>query len=88
MTVEIKSVFDRLRFMFKPDVVLAHYDPEKRSVIETDASDFVSGGMFFQYDENGVLRSITFLSKKHNSTKCNYEIYDKKFMTIIKIFEE
>jgi hypothetical protein len=40
----------------------------------------------FQMHEN-ILCSITYFFKKMNSIECNYMIYDKKFLTIIKEFE-
>ncbi len=44
--------------------------------------------IFSQYDENGVLHFIAYFFKKHNPTECNYEIYDKEFMAIVRAFEE
>ncbi len=41
-----------------------------------------------QYDENETLHSVTYFLKKHNSVKCNYEIYDKKLMIIVYAFEK
>lgn len=35
-----------------------------------------------------MLRPIAFMSKKMSPTKCNYEIYDKKLLAIIRAFEE
>jgi len=57
-------------------------------VIEIDALNYVFKNIFFQYDENEILHSITYFSKKHNSVKCNYEIYDKKLMIIVCAFEK
>ena len=56
--------------------------------MKADASDYVSAEVLFQRDEEGVLYSIVFFSKKHFSTECNYEIYDKELMTIVRCFEE
>ena len=35
-----------------------------------------------------MLRLITFISQKMLLIKCNYEIYDKKLLIIIKAFEK
>jgi hypothetical protein len=56
--------------------------------METDASNYVSTGMLSQYDDNGILHPVTFFSKKHSPAECNYEIYDKELMAIIRAFEE
>ena len=44
--------------------------------------------MLSQKKNNEILKSITFLFKKMSSTKYNYDIYDKKLMIIIRVFEK
>ena len=56
--------------------------------METDASDYVSAGILSQYGDDGILHPIAFFSKKHSPAECNYEIYDKELMAIVKAFEE
>ena len=41
-----------------------HFDPEKKIVVEVDASDWVVGGVLSQYDDEGTLRPVAFFSKK------------------------
>ncbi len=41
-----------------------------------------------QYNENEILHSITYFSKKHNSIECNYKIYNKELMIIVCTFEK
>ena len=86
-TASCQKAFDTLRAAFTTDVVLAHYDPERRIVVETDASDYVSAGILSQYDDEEVLRPIAYFSKKHTPAECNYEIYDKELMAIVRAFE-
>ena len=57
-------------------------------MIKTDASDYVSEEILSQYDENDVLHLITYFFKKHSSAECNYEIYNKELMAIVRTFEE
>jgi hypothetical protein len=57
-------------------------------VAETDASDFVSGGVLSQPDEENVLHPVAYFSKKHSPAECNYEIYDKQLLAIVRAFEE
>lgn len=40
-----------------------------------------------QYDKFEILQLIAFYSKRYNSAKCNYEIYDKELMAIVCAFE-
>ncbi len=57
-------------------------------MIEIDASNYVFKNILSQYDENKILHSIAYFSKKHNSVECNYEIYDKELMIIVCAFEK
>ena len=41
-----------------------------------------------QYDADGILHPVAFVSKKHSLMECNYEIYDEELMAIIRCFEE
>ncbi len=85
---ECQAAFETLKKAFTSDVILRHYDPDREIVVETDASDFVSGGILSQYDEQGELHPIAYFSKKHNPAECNYEIYDKELIAIVRAFEE
>jgi hypothetical protein len=38
--------------------------------------------------KNDELHSVTFFSKNLASIKCNYEIYDKELLTIVRCFEQ
>ncbi len=57
-------------------------------MIEINALNYVFENILFQYDENEILYSIAYFLKKHNSVKCNYEIYDKELMIIVCAFEK
>ena len=83
-----QAAFDKLREAFTSEIILAHFDPDRKIVVETDASDYVSAGILSQYDDNGILRPIAFYSKKHAPAECNYEIYDKELMAIVRAFEQ
>jgi hypothetical protein len=83
-----QTAFDRLKHAFTTAPVLAPFDWEKEIILETDASDYVSAGVLSQYGDDGILRPVAFFSKKHSVTECNYEIYDKELLAIIRCFEE
>lgn len=80
--------FETLKKAFTTAPILQHFNPEKEIIVETDASDYVSAGVLSQYDDNQVLHPIAFFSKKHTPAECNYEIYDKELLAIIRAFEE
>jgi len=57
-------------------------------MIKTNASNYVFEDILFQYNEDKVLHFVAYFLKKHNLVKCNYKIYDKELMTIVRAFEE
>ncbi|KAI0992257.1 hypothetical protein K3495_g15929 [Podosphaera aphanis] len=67
--------------------MLAHFDPGRQTVLETDASDFVTAAVLSQYDTSAVLRPVVFMSKKKLPAECNYDIYDKELLAIVNSFE-
>jgi hypothetical protein len=77
-----------LKNTFTSTPVLARLEPDHDVIVETDASDYVSAGVLSQYDDQGILHLVTFFSKKHSPAECNYEIYDKELMAIVRVFEE
>ena len=80
--------FNILKKAFISDVIFHHYNSDHKIVIEADASDYVSENILSQYNEDEVLHLVTYFLKKHNSTECNYEIYNKKLKVIVYAFEE
>ena len=86
--VECEASFQQLKHKFILAPILMHFDVEKEIIVETDASHYVSAGIMSQYDNNGVLHLVADFSKKHLPAECNYEIYDKELMAIIRCFEE
>ena len=82
-----KKTFDNFKVVFTTTFILLHYDPNKQTVVKTDVSDYMTAGVFSQYDDNGQLKPVVYFFCKMNPAECNYEIYDKKLLTIIKTFK-
>jgi len=80
--------FNILKKVFTFKIILRHYNSDHKIVIEINASNYVFKDIFFQYDENEILHSVTYFLKKHNSVECNYEIYDKELMIIVCTFKK
>ena len=81
-------VFDVLKKTFIFDVVFRHYNSNLKIVIEIDVSNYVFENILFQYDAQDVFHFIVYFFKKHNLVECNYKIYDKKLMIIVRVFEK
>ena len=85
---QMQVAFDTLKQLFSTQPILVHFDPDKPSVVEVDASDVVVAGILSQYDSEDVLRPVAYFLKKMSPQECNYEIYDKELLAIIRAFEE
>ena len=83
-----QCLFESIKKAFSTAPILQHFDLEKECVVETDTSDYISGAVLSQPDHEGVLRPVAFLSHRHLPAECNYEIYDKELLAIVRAFEE
>jgi hypothetical protein len=83
-----QQTFVTLKKTFISDLTLIHFNLERLIIVETNAFDFISDDILSQYNDENVLRLVVYFSKKHNSIECNYEIYNKELMTIVRFFEE
>jgi len=67
--------------------ILRHFDQNRETILETDSFDYVNDGILSQYDDEETLHSMIYYSKNLSSAECNCEIYDKKLLAIIRVFE-
>jgi len=80
--------FNILKKVFTFKIILHHYNSDHKIVIKINALNYVFKNILSQYDENEILHSVTYFSKKHNSVECNYKIYDKELMIIVCTFKK
>jgi len=85
---EQQLAFEMMVTAFTTAPVLRHFDHDREMIIQRDASYYKSAGVLSQYDDVGVLHPVSYFSKKHSPTECNYDIYDKELIPIIKVLEE
>jgi len=86
-----EEVFRKLKDAFTSAPILRHFDPDLQTIVETDASNYVTSGILSQkHLENGklVLYPVACISEKMSPTKCNYGIGDKELLTIIKALDK
>lgn len=85
---QYKDIFEYIKHKCVTSPVLYHWDRTKMNYVETDASDEVVAGVLSQMDDSGVLHPVAFFSKKMSPAECNYQIYDKELLAIIRAFED
>jgi hypothetical protein len=83
-----RRTFELLKRTVIETSILTHFDSKKQTYIKNDSSDFVNVDVLSQMRKNDELHSVTFFFKNLVSTECNYEIYDKKLLTIVRCFEQ
>jgi hypothetical protein len=64
--------------------VLVYPDLEQPFEMEVDASAYAVGAILFQRDKQGHKRDMSYYSKALNPAKCNYDIWDREFLAVIK----
>ena len=58
------------------------FDPKRKVIIETDASDYAIGACLTQEIE-GKRHPVVYFSRKIIPAEQNYEIYDKELLAIV-----
>ena len=67
--------------------ILRHFDQNRKAILETDSFDYVNDDILSQYDDEETLHPMIYYSKNLSLAECNYEIYDKELLAIIRAFE-
>jgi hypothetical protein len=80
--------FEQLKTRVIEALVLSYFSFELETFLKSDSSDYVSVEILSQKEDDDLIRSITYFSKTLSSVECNYEIYDKELLTIIRCFEQ
>jgi hypothetical protein len=81
-----EAAFQKLKVIFTSPPILAQFDPERQTIIETNASDYAIAAVLSQTHEK-TTRPIAFLSKKLSLAEQNYTIYKKKLLAIMTAFK-
>lgn len=87
-TDQCEFAFQALKDLLVNAPLLAHWDPDRETLVETDSSGYAVGGTLSQYDQEGKLRPVAFLSKKNLPAEMNYQIHDKEMLAIIKCLQQ
>ena len=83
-----EHVFNNLKKQFMIILILAHFNSDFECILEVDSFNHAQKDVLSQYNKNSMLHSIVFFSQKLNAAESNYEIYNKKLLTIIQCFEQ
>ena len=83
-----EQAFQALKAAFTSALILVMFNLNKPLTVESDSSDCITEGVLSQSDSQGVLHSVTYFSTCMSPAECNYDIYNKELLAIIRAFEE
>ncbi len=79
-----QMIFEELKQQVMTVLILKHFDLIRKAILKTDFLNYVNDKVLSQYDDEDILHSMIFYSKNMILAECNYEIYDKKLLIIIR----
>jgi transposase InsO family protein len=82
-----EAAFQQLKARFEEAPILAPWDPERNTLIESDCSGYATGGVLMQEDSRGVRHAVAYTSKRLSKAEYNYEIHDKELLAIMRCLE-
>ncbi len=80
---EEQEAFNGLKEAVTSAPVLTFPSDSSRFRLECDASNFATGAVLSQLQEDGEFHPVAFMSKGFLDAERNYEIYDKEMLAII-----
>jgi hypothetical protein len=80
--------FEQLKKRVIETLVLSYFSFELETFLKSDSSNYVSVEILSQKESDDLIKSVTYFSKTLSSAECNYEIYDKELLTLIRCFEQ
>jgi len=79
------KAFKELKDQLISSLILHYYNPDLKSILETDASNKVVAGVLSQLHLDGEWYPITFFLKIMAPAKCNYKVHNKEMLAIIQL---
>ncbi len=82
-----QTIFNHMKKWTTEVFILRHFDQNRKTILETDSFNYVNDDILSQYDDEETLHSMIYYSKNLSLAECNYKIYDKKLLAIIRAFK-
>ena len=86
-TSQTYRVFVKLRNVFLKTSIFIHFDSKKFIRVKIDVFNKIIEIIFTQQNNENHWHFVIFVFKKFILAKMNYEIHDKKFLTIVHVFK-
>ena len=79
-----QKFFESLKKAIVQTSILHHFDKFRKVILKIDSSDYVNEKVLSQYDDENNLHSVIFYNWNLLFAECNYEIYNKKLLIIVR----
>ncbi len=83
-----QQAFDALKNAITSTPMLTFPSRSSLFRLECNASNFATGAILSQQQEDGLFHLIGFMSKSFSDTEWNYQIHDKEMLAIMHALEE
>jgi hypothetical protein len=80
--------FEQLKKRVIETFVLSYFSFELKTYLKSDSFDYVSIEILSQKENDDLIKSVAYFSKTLSFAECNYEIYDKELLTIIRCLKQ
>ena len=85
---KIKIIFEQIKKIFTEISVLMQFNLNCETIIKTDFFKYVIDRLLQQYNNQDFLYLCVFFFCKNKDAECNYKIYNKKLLIIVKCLKE
>jgi hypothetical protein len=85
---DCQITFELLKKRVIKAFVLFYFLSEFETFLEIDSFDYVSIKILSQKESDDLIKSVIYFSKTLSFVECDYEIYDKELLIIIRCFEQ
>ncbi len=82
-----QMIFDHMKKWITEVSIFRHFDQNRETILEINSFNYVNDNILSQYDDKETLHLMIYYSKNLSLAECNYEIYDKKLLAIIRVFK-
>ena len=81
------DAFNSLKKAFTSTSILTHWIPDAQLIVETDASDYALAAILSIVNKDNEVHPVAFHSRTFTTAELNYNIHDKKLLTIFEAFK-
>ncbi|KAF8831748.1 hypothetical protein HHX47_DHR1001045 [Lentinula edodes] len=82
-----QEAFENLKIAFTSAPILAHWEPNRPLIVETDASDYAIAAILSIQYADGEIHPLAFLSRTLHAAELNYDTHDKELLAIFEAFK-